>query len=162
MPKTFNFVSIPEEREFCKKANECDFLYQKRQFRNNMQRPFCNITEPSCPFTDFSLLPFPCESPLFLSFSVLSIPPHVPIFPIPSFIDASTNETSNNILINRTNKGSTQIRIPLGSSSKNSVSPTKSSPNYFVPSIVLSNVMFLAPKIDEINYYKTTRYSLLH
>ena len=102
-----------------------------------MQRHFFNITDPAAPLPSFHCSPFPVN------------PCYVSTVPIPSSIDVNSNETSNNTMTNRINEGSTQMRISLGLSNKNSVFPTKSSPNHFVPSIVVSNIMSLAPKTTE-------------
>ena len=114
-----------------------------------MQRPFFNTIHQAAPLPRFHYPPFPVNRGYFPPFYVSTLA-------IPSSIDVSTNETFNSLLINRINKGSIRIKIPVGAFSKNSVCPTKSSPNHFVPSIVVSNVMSLAPKIDEINYFMFT------
>ena len=155
-PKHLTPCPFLRKRRFCKKGNNCDFLHESRQFHDNMQRPFFNTIHQAAPLPRFHYPPFPVNPGYFPPFR---FPTHHPTSLSPPYTllhCVSTNETSNSLLTNRINKGSTRIKIPVGASSKNSVCPTKSSPNHFVPSIVVSNVMSLAPKIDEINYFMST------
>ena len=67
-PKHLTTCPFLRKRRFCKKGYNCDFLHEKRQFHNNMQRPFFNTIHQAAPLPRFHYPPFPVNPGYFPPF----------------------------------------------------------------------------------------------
>jgi hypothetical protein len=82
-PKHLTPCPFLRKRKFCKKGNNCDFLHQKPQFYNNIQRPSYKIMDKAVSSPSFHYSPFPVNPYYFPPFRSPIYHPTSQPFPYP-------------------------------------------------------------------------------
>ena len=82
-PKHLTPCPFLRKRKFCKKGNNCDFLHQKPQFYNNIQRPSYKIMDKAVSSPSFHYSPIPVNPYYFPPFRSPIYHPTSQPFPYP-------------------------------------------------------------------------------